>query len=655
MKKKTKRDPGWTDGRSDRARWYELEGQSKAEAVLRLADQLYSDQSSRRTRYKTNVQLFEKLALANYGADAYYRTDVGGIFADQDPRGLIRSAVQTARAEIYSKQKPKGQFQTSGATWKTRRKAQKLDKLHEGVLNQRQPGHINAWSVMQDAGTEAAIQGTGCVRVDLDMDAKAFVHYLVPVCELYHDPAEGLTPRTLIQQSPIDSDEAIRKYCRRTDDPGGNIRRRMAIESAPVFERADGQRTPRITRQVREITIWRLPDGPDLPGHTCTVIGDEIMAEGYANDGKWAAPAFPIVKVSWEKHRGSPWGQGIPQEGERNAYNANDLHERLLSRAKLAAGKRTFVWAGSCDVEQLKGNDEDTIVVIDQSAKGLPTETTVPPFGPAEVQFAEMEARNFWDSLGVSQVSAAARREPGVDSGAAQRTLNDTKAGRQLDKAQNFENSHVDLAYQHVYRARDLYALDPEAVLTWPGGRVLREVAIADVLVDDKDFSVTIAPAANLPNDPAGRQALVGELYASQIISQETYKQLLNWPDLEKELNVSGTETEYIDSLIDKYLDADEGDWDAGDYESPEGFLLDKNSALLRISAAYFQAKIDKAPAFNTDLLRRYAQELDMLIARAAEAKAAAMAPPAPAPGMMPGPAGAGLPGSPMPPGMPPG
>lgn len=630
--------------RGDTARWHTLTGSEMAAAVNNIADTLYRDQSSRRTRYRVNQSLFEGFPMSSYTAEGYSRLPIDGVYDDPDPRRLIRSAIQTARAEIYSKQKPKGQAQTSGADWKTRRKAQKLDRLHEGVLNQRQGSYPNVWALMWDRGAECATQGTAPIKVILDVEAEQIVHEEVPCCELYYDPCEGKNPRTLLQLSPIDTDLAVSRFCHVEGDDAGNLRRRAAIESAQPFERGDSTRTPKTTRPVRLTEIWRLPDGPKRPGKTAIVIGTEVMAEG-----DWVAPAFPFVFLHWERHRNSPWGQGIAQEGERAALNANDLHDRLLARQRLAAGKRTYYMAQSLDVELLKGNDEETLIPY-QAGMTPPTSDITPPFGPAEVQFAEMEVRNFWDSTGISQVSAAARREQGVDSGAAIRTLNDTKAGRQLDKAQNFEQAFVDLAYQHLYRARELAALNPKAVLRYPGGKVLRDVAVSDCLIEDKDFAWNIAPAANLPNDPAGRQSLVGELYASQIISQETYKQLLNWPDLDKELNVASVEQEYIDSLIDKYLDADEKEWSAGDYESPEGFLLDKNTALLRVSAAYFQAKIDKAPTFNSDLLRRYAQELDVLIARAAGMAAAAAGPPPGAPPMMPAPIpGPGLPAGPPP------
>jgi hypothetical protein len=644
--KRPKSDPGLLDGRNSRSRWHLLPPKQMAEAVQEFSDRLFRDQSSRRTRYARNSRLFEGLALSNYSAESYFRFGDPGGFLDDDPRRLIRSAVQTARAEIYSKQKPKGQAQTSGADWKTRRKAQKLDKLHEGALNQRQGEYPNAWALFQDAGVEAAIQGDGPVKIYNDYDEMRMMHKQVPVCELYTDPAEGKSPRTLVQVSPIDVDDAIARFCHDAKDPAGNIRRRLAIEKAKPFDSSSpGVSARGATMPVRYVEIWRLPMYGE-PGRTAIVIGSELMQPSE----EWTAPSFPFVFVRWERHRGSPWSMGIAQEGERSAINANDLHERLLDRQRNAAGKRTFYYAASVDVEQLKGNDAETLIPVAEG-RPFPQETVVPPFGQGEVMFADSVVRIFWDGVGVSQTSAAARREPGIDSGAAQRTLNDTKAGRQLDKAQNFEQAVADAAYQHVYRARELHARDPEAVLRWPGGRVMKEVALADCLIDDKDFSFSVAPASNLPKDPAGRQALVGELYASQIISQETYRQLLQWPDLEKELDISSIETEYIDSLIDKYLDADEEGWKLGDYESPEGFLLDKQAAVLRVGAAYFQAKIDKAPAFNTDLLRRYALELDELIKRASAAQAAVAAPP---PGMPMPAAGAGLPGAPAPMGPPP-
>src|SRR5688572_32070749 len=73
------------------------------------------------------------------------------------------------------------------------------------------------------------------------------------------------------------------------------------------------------------------------------------------------------------------------------------------------------------------------------------------PFSPVEMQMLEYAVANFWDSIGISQVSAAARREKGIESGVAMMTLNDTKAGRQLVKADRkstrLNSSHSQTSY----------------------------------------------------------------------------------------------------------------------------------------------------------------------------------------------------------------
>jgi hypothetical protein len=121
---------------------------------------------------------------------------------------------------------------------------------------------------------------------------------------------------------------------------------------------------------------------------------------------------------------------------------------------------------------------------------------------------------------------------------------------------------------------------------------------------------------------------MAGELYASKLIDSQTYKQLLGWPDLEQELESESAEYEYIDQLIDRYLDAEPKKWDAGDYESPEGAIMDKQRAMMRVTSAMFQAKRDKAPAFNIDLLRRYITELGQQISAAATAQQSVGGPP---------------------------
>lgn len=610
------------------ARWYELEGTELAREVETIAENLRRDQTARSSRYLRNLQLFECLNIGSANPDGYYRAT--SRISEDDRLGLLRSAIQTCAAEVFAKQKPKPQFQTSGADWRTRRKAKKLDKICEGVLHQRQGRWLDVWEFVFDAGVECLVQGTACLHVYTDEAAKKIQHELVPVRELFVDPTEGREPRNLFRVSPIDQDKAEALFCEIPKDKTGNEKRRRAIRGAGDYDDLQGrsESRPRVTKSIKLTTAWRLPISADKPGKVAIVINGELMAEA-----DWTAPVFPFVMMHWEPHRMGAWASGLIDEGAQLAEEAGELDWRLLTRAKVCGGRRTYAPVESlANKEAFEENGPD--VLIEYSGAQPPTAEVVPPFTPAEFEYFRARVQAFWDCVGVSQVSAAARREPGVESAVAMRTLNDTKAGRQLPRAKMFEKVFVDLALQYIYRMRELAEEDPSFAVSWPGKNVLQEVKWKDADPgDDANFAVTVAPASALPNDPAGRLSMAGELYASKLIDAQTYKQLLGWPDLEQEMESESAEYEYIDQLIDKYLDADKKSWSAGDYESPEGAIMDKPRAMMRFTSAMFQAKRDKAPEFNIGLLRRYIQELGKQISAAQTAQAAVGGAPPPPPG----------------------
>lgn len=605
-------------------RWYELEGAALANEVQNIAEGLWTAQSHRRARYVRNLELFEGVKLGTYGAEGYYRCDFNNR-GEEDPSNLIRSACQSAAAEFFAKQKPKPQFLTSGANWSVRRKAKKLDKICEGIMSQRQGRWIDTWAFLFDAGMELCIQGTACIYVIANEEEQRIEEELVPCCELYADPAEGRDPQNLWRVWGMDEGRALAMFCEVKGDEEGNRRRRIAIHGAQAHDRTEKAGVfgkPRATRMVRAYSAWRLPLAKDKPGKAVIVIGGEVMAEE-----DWTAPAFPFVFGHWEPHRDGIWGFGIADEGARQAEQVGELDNRLYARAIINGGRRIFYQEGTVAKELLELNGPETAIPVERTATLMPTETQLPPFTDAEFQFRQAKVQGFWDSIGLSQVSAAARREQGVESAVAMRTLNDTKSGRQLPKAQTYERMPVDLGHQYIWRMRELEKRNPGFKVTWPGKTLLRELKFSDADPGDEKFLITCTPASALPSDLAGRLATAGELFAQQLISPQTYKQLLALPDLEQELDADGAEYEYIDELIDRYLDAEEGSWTAGDYESPDGMILDKNRALMRFSAAYFRARREKAPQFNVGLLRRYIQELDAQI-KEAQALAAAAAQP---------------------------
>jgi hypothetical protein len=605
--------------------WHKCKTKDMGPEVARLMDGFKKDQASRRTRYVRNLELYEGRRLGGYSAHGYVSTD-DTLWENPDRLGLLRSAVASAVANIYAPQKPKPQFQTLGATWATRRKAYRLDRICEGILNQRQGQYINVWSLIHsEACPEAGIQGIACIKVTADKLQKRIDHEVVPHTDLFTDPCEGKRPKNLFQRAPIEEGLALELF------PSA----RKEIESSASYEwygNAD-TRKPRAAKVIEIQYAWRLPLGPEKPGYWCAVINSKVVDEG-----EWTAPAFPFVFLVWETHRDGFWASGIIDEGQHIALDAGELDQRLLHRAIIASGKKIYYLRDSVKPDDLMLND--AVVGVAVEGGSYPQESITPPFSSVELDMKNSKVSEFWDSIGISQVSAAARREQGVTSGVGIMTLNDTKAGRQLPKAKRFEDIFVDLSHQYVWRLRELAQDDPDFMVTWPGKSILRQQKWADADVEDDSFSITVAPSANLPHDPAGRQETVQQLYAGGLISQERCLELMGWPDTDPEMH--NQESEYIDSLIERYLDAGKEDWGPGEYEAPEGFIFNKLGALKKFTSAWFRAKIDQRalPAeeravadFNISLLVRYIRELDKLMQPPP-------APPMPAPppgGMMPG------------------
>lgn len=625
--------------------WHKLSREEMGPAVARLVAAFKSEQQGRRVRYKRNLELYERRRLNGYTAGSYDDADSNSEF-ERDRLGLVRSAIATAVSSVYAPQKPKPQFQTSGATWAIRRRAYKLDRICEGIINQRQGRWINVWALMTDAGSECATQGQACIKVTSDLANKRVAHKLIPSPDIWFDPTECRDPRNMFQREPISESLALELWPKSRDS---------IIGAQPYEWYTTNAQKPRDTKTIELQFAYKLPDSSDEPGKWCAVIGGVVV-----DSGDWDAPSFPIVVLGWEPHREGPWYSGIADEGAGQAEFCSELYLRLRYRAIVASGKKIYYPAGQVKPDDLALND--AVVGVPYDGQVPPTESMTPPFTSTELEFLQFSVQNFWDAIGISQVSAAARREQGVSSGIAIMTLNDTKAGRQLVKAQRYEQAFVDLAHQYVWRLRELAAHNKDLLIQWAGKRLIRAIKWDDADVEDDQFSVSVAPASALPHDPAGRQEMVSQLYQQGMISQETAKSLIGWPDLESEMSVENSEFEYIDALIEKYTDADEETWDSGEYEAPEGFIINKPQALRRFAAAWFRIRVDQQTLpkdeaqlanFNLGLLSRYIQELDRLMNPPAPV-GAPMGPPAPGgpmpPGALPPPAPGMLPAGAIPP-----
>jgi hypothetical protein len=598
-------------------RWWAIEdAEDMGAEVYKIGSALERDQAGRRARWLSCIQAYEGRTLDSLYADAYSRSEP----REDLTYNLHRRGVHTAVAQISGRQKPKAQFQTSGADWGTQRRARKLDKICESQLHQRQGRYQNGWELMATALKDAAIGGDGVVKVYACKDR--VVYERKRAHELYVDPLEARSgdPQNLFDVYRMEVDKAIEEFCNEPNDSDGNAARKLALESAPdvpIEGQAYAQQAPRVTKSVRIVEAWRLPpDGQEGGKHVFAMQGKLLFSEDWERDG------FPFVFMRWAPEQDGFWSQGVIEEGASIVEEVNKGARRLSTRVRLCAQKRTFYYAGSVEEEALQANDDEVLVEVTPGS-GFPQESVVPPFTPAEAQWLDQNIQRYYDiGTGISQQAATSRKEPGVNAAVAMRTLNDLNTVNLSPQAKMYEQAFVDLANLTVTCMREVATSRRGFTVRWRGKFFLDEIKWGDAKLDDDMYEISVAPASSLPNDPAGRLEMVQELFSAGIITPITFKNLLGWADLESELNSESAEYEYTAELLDRFVfDLEPGnDNQFEGYESPEGFIIDKQRAMIQAVSKYFEAKRRRAPQWNVDLVKRWIEELDELIQRASAA-----------------------------------
>lgn len=618
-------------------RWHQEEGSECARMVMSIAKQLEDDQQSRKNKALQAIRQYTGVELKGLEPTAYVKADPN----DELFYPLHNSGVETVVAQIGGRQKPKPQIQTSGADWQTKRRCKKNDKLLDGIIQQPHGCYQNAWELCEDALLrDSLITGVGVVHVRPDYREKRVRYERANDYELLVDPAEAELgePKNLFWAYNVDIDQLIAEFVDEEEDEAeAEANLRAIIATKDVSEHTAGGR--RAIRQAKVVQAWHLPTSKKAKGRHVICIQDRVLASS-----EWARPRFPFVRYPWSRYRGCLWwGQGIVELGESIVREVNEGAIRMQERVKVSANKRTYYRPSSVNAEDLQANDAEVLIPV-QEGHEYPQETIVPPFTEAERGFQQDNVRSYYDFLGIPQSQATGRKEPGVNAAVAMRTLNDIGTLRQAPKAKRYEYAYVELSRCTMDALDDLAdAEGGKITVKRLGTRSLEEYVWADVRLPDDSIEISIAPASSLPNDPAGRLNMVQELYASGVISAATFRNLLGWPDLESEMSSESAEYEYLEQLGERYLDATEDEWGDGDFESPEGFIIDKNRALIQFAAKYWSARLDDAPEFNLGLVRRYIQELDDMIA------AASGQPPGPPQGAAPG-----MPMAPMAQGAPP-
>lgn len=595
-----------------------MTGDDAGHRVVEICEALEKDVGElHRTRWYVARSMYE-------GRNIFNDTDFGGATMAMDlkvgdePYNLSRSAVDTAHAEIAARQRPKPMFITMGGDWKTKRKAKKWDRFVEGVLNQRQGDrYSDAWELTEDCFRDAECAVGGVVKVTVDRGRERICLERVPAYEVLVDPQEARNGRVRnwFHVYPMDLDFAEETFASEDDGEMKPVDREKIL-GALMSSVGRGQAnvnssgTWRATQQVKIFEAWYVSPIAGKPGkHVFACYG------GLLHEEDWEWPRGPFALSTWSKEPFGLWGTGLVESGAKQHELVNDMQDRLHTRMKLNAVLRTYYVAGIPDMAAMAKNDAEVFVAVKDMAQA-PRSEQIPPVTGAETEYVQTNIQRYYDFQGISQTSASQRKEPGVDAAVAMQTLNDIKSVRFMPKARGYELLFVDIGEMIVYAARDLVKTNPGFTARWFGSRKqYEEYRWKDIDLDDMP-ECRVTPVSAMSRDPAQRLQIVEQITNMGFLSRERYFELLNLPDLDSVLQLEGSESQWIDKMCDRYLDAEDDDEleKLGGYQEPDGYLLQPLAALVTVSQHYFDAKVNDVPPYQEELLIRFMGSLQRIV-----------------------------------------
>lgn len=594
-------------------RWWEVDEEERAQNVVDVGRSLKSDSASRLAAHIRHARMYENCEIESLQSRDYSDAIVRQIITASGLMSLNVGAacVDTLTAKI-TKNRPRPEFLTSGASWDMKVKAENLDKWCQGFFYQTKI-YRKARQVFID-GCEF---GTGFLYIFPCEDGRLDCERVLP-SEIFVDDLDGQysAPRQMIRLKYVSRDVLTRLFPKHAEK----------IANAGKKEKTD---TIHAQAEVIENTIevweaWHLPSGEKAKDgrHAICIDGACLL------DERWKISCFPFVVYRFKQRTAGFWGKGVIETVQGIQIELNRVVRSLAQQTRRKGKGRTFVPLGSkVSPAHLTNADGGDYIYFTGGVPPIVDNSNA--IAPEDFNLINLYYQKAFQEAGISELSAASKKPAGLDAAVALREYSDIESERFAPQHQEWEQLFMDFAETAIELITKQYGWQSYKVLV-PGRRDLLEVDWAEINLDRDSYVMQMWPVSNLPQTPAARLQRVKEMMEAGFITKAQAQRLLEFPDIEAESNLANAVIDDADATISAILD------DKTPKLMPLEPYQNYDMIIERSNAAYLYARHRGCPEERLALLRN-------LIDNATAAKAALMQPPpgpmnlAP-PGAAPGP-----------------
>lgn len=581
-------------------RWWKRNKGAVHEAIGPILARLKSQQAWRRQAYEYWARQYAGPQVSNFTALSAGSPTASTFKANPLAFNVIASVCNTVQAKI-AKNRPLPKFITNGGDWSQQRKAKMLSKFVEGEFDR-----CGVWSLDPLMVLHACVFGEGVLKVYRD-DERIHVEPEFP-WRVFVDEQEAQygmrSVRSCYQRKPVDRLVLAEMFPEHSTF--------ILKEASNRAEDEDwGSLTDAVADQLVVTECWHLRSGKNAKDGRHAIIIEGRTLE--VSD--WPYDYFPFVWLRRNEPIIGVHAQGFAEALTGIQREINFVARRIQEAHYRMGGSHWAVENSSKVVAQSLNNGQANILRFTGTP---PVPNHVPPFHPQTYDYLQSLIPKAFEMVGVSLMSAQARKPAGLNSGVALQEFNDTESEGFAVFAKMFEQAHVDVTKIMVDLLRELVAINPDYAVQIRGKRFLKKIQFAHVDLDPEEYIVECMPANMLGHTIAGRLDKIQALIAGGLISDpKEARRLLAFPDLERSNDLADSSHETVEEILDRMLDE-------GFYQSPEPHM-DLIDALYTAQQTYLQARTDGAPEEVLDLVREFMLSTKDMLDR----QAAANAPPA--------------------------
>lgn len=439
----------------------------------------------------------------------------------------------------------RARFETTGADWKTQRRARELAYWTDGA-----DAALDLDTKCREKVREAAKKGSGVVKVD--NNAYDELEATAPIIDDIIADEGALQPDgwpiELFQRHRIDRDELAAQYPKHAkhilkDTPAS----RDSFYSVAWTRWFDDGRLQR--NQIGMLEGWIRPVGRKgragyKPGRHFKVIQGRTVL-----DEPWNENGFPFAKFDWVPRAGCFYGIG---GGERIAGHQRRLNkqnwqfDRQLDQIALPT---TYVDPADQNIAVTTHEEFGTVAVV----HGQRPTTVIPTAIGAEQYTRHRDIKEgSFEEFGQSRMAASAMKPSGLDSGAALREYKDQTSDRFGTQEEDVEAMKLECVMLAIRAARRLGSKAPHYYRE-TFSRGANKIRFQDV--DPDEAKVQIAAASKLARTPAGRKQAVIELAQAGLITTDEARKLYQHEDLERVLSLYTAARENIERALEEMKD----------------------------------------------------------------------------------------------------